>query len=150
MPLTEIFASIIISMITGLLSGWISGTVVTRHYRKIDEKHELQFLHIRYLENSTVHLSKILNEIDLLAHKEGPPDYENLLREIGIIQIPEGKLDEEHESASLIQEKNRLLSEIEKELKEDSIDLSRAALQLIKLSVKLMTATENYRHEIGL
>ena len=99
----ESLVSIIISMFTGLLSGVISGAMVTRHYRKIDEKHELQFLHIQYLESSTVHLSKILGEIDLLEQKDDPPDYENLLREIGVIQIPEGKLDEAHPSAYIIQ-----------------------------------------------
>lgn len=150
MPLIETLISIIISILTGLVSGWISGAAVTRHYRKIDERHELQFLHIKYLESSTVHLSRILNEIDLLDRKDGPPDYENLLREIGIIQIPEGKLDERHESALIIQEKDQVLSAFEKELKDGSADLSRAALQIIKLSVKLMTATEAYRREIGL
>lgn len=123
--------------------------MVTRHYRKIDEKHELQFLHIKYLESSTVHLSRVLSEIDLLERKDEPPDYENLLREIGIIQIPDGKLDEEHASASIIQEKDLLLSEIEKQIKEESINLPQAALQLIKLSVKLMAATDEYRREIG-
>lgn len=150
MPLIETLISVIISMLTGLVSGWISGAAVTRHYRKIDERHELQFLHIKYLESSTVHLSRILNEIDLLARKDGPLDYENLLREIGIIQIPEGKLDERHESALIIQEKDQFLSGLEKELKEGSADLSQAALHLIKLSVKLMTATDTYRQEIGL
>lgn len=150
MPLMESIVSIIISMLTGLLSGVISGAMVTRHYRKIDEKHELQFLHIQYLESSTVHLSKILGEIDLLEQKDDPPDYENLLREIGVIQIPEGKLDEAHPSASIIQEKDQLLSQMEKKIKEEGIDLRQAALQLIRLSVKLMIATEDYRHEIGL
>lgn len=123
--------------------------MVTRHYRKIDEKHELQFLHIKYLESSTVHLSRVLSEIDLLERKDEPPDYENLLREIGIIQIPDGKLDEEHASASIIQEKDLLLSEIEKQIKKERINLPQAALQLIKLSVKLMAATDEYRREIG-
>lgn len=149
MPFVETSISVIISMITGLLSGWISGAMVTRHYRKIDEKHELQFLHIKYLESSTVHLSRVLSEIDLLERKDEPPDYENLLREIGIIQIPDGKLDEEHASASIIQEKDLLLSEIEKQIKEERINLPQAALQLIKLSVKLMAATDEYRREIG-
>lgn len=150
MPFIESIISIVISMLTGLLSGLISGAMVTRHYRKLDEKHELQFLHIKYLESSTVHLSRILGEIDLLEQKDEPPDYENLLREIGIIQIPDGKLDEAHPSSSIIQEKDQLLSEMEKKIKEDGIDLRQAALQLIRLSVRLMAATEDYRHEIGL
>lgn len=151
LPFIETFTSIMISLVTGLLSGWISGATVTRHYRKLDERHELQFLHIKYLESSTIHLARILGEIELLEQKENePPDYENLLREIGVIQIPDGKLDEKHGSASIIQEKDRLLSEIEKKVKDGSIDLRQTALRLIRLSVKLMAATEEYRREIGL
>lgn len=72
---------------------------------------------------------------------------ENLLREIGIIQISRGKLDDSDPTAALILEKNDMLSEIEHELKENRLDLQQASLRLIKLSVRLMDATDAYRKQ---
>ncbi len=147
MFLSQILIPVAIGMITGMLSGWLSGAMVTHHYRKLDERQEQHNLHIKYLEDSALHISKVLNEVDLQIHHDGPPDHENVLREIGIIQIPAGKLNREDDSSSIIQEKDRLLSEIEKGLKEDSIDLQYASLQLIRLSIRLMNAIEEYRQK---
>ena len=145
MFLTQILIPIIIGMITGMLSGWLSGAMVTHQYRRLDKKQEEHLHQIKYMEDSAVHLSRILNEIDLLIHKEKPVDYENVLREIGIIQIPEGKLKETHPSARIIREKEALLMQIEKELKSGSSDLRNTALHLIRISIRLMDAIDAYR-----
>ena len=115
--------------------------------RELDQKQEQRVLHIKYLEDTAAHLLRVLNELDLLTHKDGPADYENLLREIGIIQISRGKLDDSDPTAALILEKNDMLSEIEHELKENRLDLQQASLRLIKLSVRLMDATDAYRKQ---
>lgn len=147
MFISQILIPVAVGMITGLMSGWLSGMMVTHHYRKIDEKQERHLQHIKYLEDTAIHVSKVLNEIDLLIHHEGPLDYENALREIGIIQIPEGQLNEQDNTVSIVREKDLLLSEIEKQLKDDTIDLRQASLRLIKLSVKLVMAIEKCRQE---
>ncbi len=147
MFISQILIPVAVGMITGLMSGWLSGMMVTHHYRKIDEKQERHLQHVKYLEDTAIHVSKVLNEIDLLIHHEGPLDYENALREIGIIQIPEGQLNEQDKTVSIVREKDLLLSDIEKQLKEDTIDLRQASLQLIKLSVKLVMAIEKCRQE---
>ena len=143
----EIVISVAVGMITGMLSGWLSGFMVMKHYRRIDDETQRRQLHIKYLEATTMHGTKVLHEIDLLIHRDGPLDYENVLREIGLIQIPSGKLDEKHESAVIAQEKTQLMDQIEKRIKDDTLDLREAAMQLIKLSVKLMAAMDNYRRE---
>ena len=147
MSVYEMLLSAAIGMGTGILSGWLSGVIVTRYYRSLDQKQEQRALHIKYLEDTATHLLRVLNELDLLAHKDGPADYENLLREIGIIQISRGKLDDSDPTAALILEKNDMLSEIEHELKENRLDLQQASLRLIKLSVRLMDATDAYRKQ---
>ena len=145
MSVYEMLLSAAIGMGTGILSGWLSGVIVTRDYRSLDQKQEQRVLHIKYLEDTAAHLLRVLNELDLLTHKDGPADYENLLREIGIIQISRGKLDDSDPTAALILEKNDMLSEIEHDLKENRLDLQQASLRLIKLSVRLMDATDAYR-----
>ncbi|MCQ4637553.1 hypothetical protein NE619_12520 [Anaerovorax odorimutans] len=147
MNLYEIFVSVAVGMITGMLSGWLSGFMVMNHYRKIDDETQRRQLHIKYLEATTMHVSKVLNEIDLLIHRDGPLDYENALREIGVFQIPSGKLDEKDDSAAIIQEKTALMDKIEKGIKNETLDLRQAAMELIKLSAKLIVAMENYRRE---
>ncbi len=136
MSVYEMLLSAAIGMGTGILSGWLSGVIVTRYYRSLDQKQEQRVLHIKYLEDTAAHLLRVLNELDLLTHKDGPADYENLLREIGIIQISRGKLDDSDPTAALILEKNDMLSEIEHDLKENRLDLQQASLRLIKLSVR--------------
>ena len=147
MSVYEMLLSAAIGMGTGILSGWLSGVIVTRYYRSLVQKQEQRVLHIKYLEDTAAHLLRVLNELDLLTHKDGPADYENLLREIGIIQISRGKLDDSDPTAALILEKNDMLSEIEHELKENRLDLQQASLRLIKLSVRLMDATDAYRKQ---
>lgn len=147
MFVSQILIPVAVGMITGLMSGWLSGIMVTHHYRKIDEKQERHLRHIKYLEDTAIHVSKVLNEIDLLIHHEGPLNYENALREIGVIRIPEGQLNEQDKTFSIVREKDLLLSDIEKQLKDDTIDLRQASLQLIKLSVKLVMAIEKCRQE---
>lgn len=149
MSFYEMLLSAAIGMGTGILSGWLSGVIVTRYYRRLDQRRELRALHIKYLEDSAAHLLRVLNEIDLLLHREGPPDYENLLREIGIIQISRGKLDDSDPTAALILEKNEILSQMERALKESGLDLRKASLRLIEMSVRLMDATDAYRRRSG-
>ena len=147
MILREIVISVAVGMITGMMSGWLSGAMVMNHYRKLDEEQTRKELHIKYLEETAMHVSKVLNEVDLLIHRDGPPDYDNILREIGIFQIPDGKLDEKDDSARIAEEKTILMNRIENQIKEDTLDARQAAIELIKLSAKLMVAMETYRRE---
>lgn len=150
MSLFELLLSAAMGIATGLLSGWMSGVIVTRYYRRLDRRRELQVLHLKYLEDTAAHLMRVLNEVDLLLQKEEPLDYENLLREIGIIQLSRGKLDDSEPSADLIRQKNEILSAMENALKENRIDLRQASFQLIKLSIRLMGAADAFRKKNGI
>lgn len=75
MSVYEMLLSAAIGMGTGILSGWLSGVIVTRYYRSLDQKQEQRVLHIKYLEDTAAHLLRVLNELDLLTHKDGPADY---------------------------------------------------------------------------
>ena len=73
---------IVIGLITGAASGWITGVLVTRYYRKKDDKRDAEKF-VQDLKRHIVSIYRILREIELTREVEGKVEQvENLRREL--------------------------------------------------------------------
>lgn len=75
--MNELSTSILVSLATGIVSGLLSGCIVTNYFRKVDKEKEEKENRSKQFDKFTKYISKLISEAEL-AEKTG--DYNNLQR----------------------------------------------------------------------
>lgn len=75
----EIILNILICLITGMVSGIITGVIVTNHYRKKDDDRNKKNMREKNLSIVIEYFEDIMSELEILE-REPMPDYTHLKR----------------------------------------------------------------------
>lgn len=79
MNLFDISVSVLIGLITGCISGWITGILITKYYRSKDEKIERAQKEFKAFSELLTYLENIMTELELID-KAQEKDYNELER----------------------------------------------------------------------
>lgn len=111
---------VLIGLITGAVSGWITGVLVTRHYRKKDDKRDTGKF-VQDLKRNIVSIYRILREIELSSENERKIEQiENLKKELLYAPNYEERFSLSDQEEKLLKEYNKNLRNLKDELEEYS------------------------------
>lgn len=139
MSLYEIIFSIVISLITGCISGWITGIMVTRHYRKKDEKASTLEARVTAHSEFMSYLESILSELEIIDKAE-LKDYSMLERLLKNKRIHYDILPliTMRKGVTLYRDITQSLSKLEKRCERKDIDIQEFKNEISQIILSIM------------
>ncbi len=115
-----ILYDIVIGLITGAVSGWLTGVLVTRYYRKKDNERDKE-KYVQDLKRHIVSIYRILREIEISSEDERKIEQvENLRRELLYSPRYEKRYSLSEQEDKVLKEYNKNLKNLKDELSEYS------------------------------